>query len=63
MFQANTDASLKNLETQVGQLALNMRNQSKVPFPNDTKNNPKDCMEITLRSFSEWQTTIEKKRR
>ena len=26
MFQANTGASLKNLETQVGQLALNMQN-------------------------------------
>ena len=26
MFQANTNASLKNLETQVGQLALAMQN-------------------------------------
>ena len=26
MFQANTNASLKILETQVGQLALNMKN-------------------------------------
>ena len=26
MFQANTNASLKNLETQVGQLALAMHN-------------------------------------
>ena len=29
VFQANTNASLKNLETQVGQLALTMQNQSK----------------------------------
>ena len=28
MFQKNTSASLKNLETQVGQLALNVPNQN-----------------------------------
>ena len=48
--QANTNASLKNLETQVGQLALGMQNQSRDSFPSDTKKNPKDCMDITLRS-------------
>ena len=36
VFQKNTSASLKNLETQVGQLALNMPNQSKGTFPSDT---------------------------
>ena len=50
MFQKNASASLKNLETQVGQLALNMPNQSKGTFPSDTQNNPKDCMAIQLRS-------------
>ena len=30
VFQKNTSASLKNLETQVGQLALNMPNQNEV---------------------------------
>ena len=50
MFQANTNASLKNLETQVGQLTLAMKNQSKDAFPSDTKTNPKDCMMVTLRS-------------
>ena len=50
MFQKNDSASLKNLETQVGQLALNMPNQSKGTFPSDTHKNPKDCMEIQLRS-------------
>ena len=30
MFQANINASLKNLETQVGQLALAMKNQPKM---------------------------------
>ena len=46
MFQKNASASLKNLETQVGQLALNMPNQSKGTFPSDTQKNPKHCMEI-----------------
>ena len=50
MFQKNASASLKNLETQVGQLALHMPNQSKGTFPSDTKKNPKDCMAIQLRS-------------
>ena len=49
MFQANTSASLKNLETQVGQLALNKQNQNKGAFSSDTQKNPKDCMEIQLR--------------
>ena len=52
-FQDNTNASLKNLEVQVGQLALNMKNQSRDSFSSNTKKNPKDCMEITLRSGRE----------
>ena len=50
MFQKNASASLKNLETQVGQLALNMPNQSKGTFPSDTQKNLKDYMTIQLRS-------------
>ena len=50
MFQKNASASLKNLETQVEQLALNMPNQSKGTFPSDTQKNKKDCMVIQLRS-------------
>ena len=50
VFQANTNASLKNPETQVGQLAMAMRNQTKDAFPSDTRKNPKDCMVVTLRS-------------
>ena len=46
VFQANTNASLKNLETQVGQVALAMKNQSRDPFPNDKKRNAKDYMDI-----------------
>ena len=53
MFQANTNTSLKNMETQVGQLALSMQNQSTDFFPSDTKKNLKDCMTITLRSGKE----------
>ena len=50
LFQANMNASLKNLETQVGHLALPMKNQSNDAFPNDTRKNPNDCMVVTLRS-------------
>ena len=50
MFQKNTSASLKNLKTQVGQLALNVPNQNKGTFSSDTQKNPKDCMAIQLRS-------------
>ena len=55
MLQANTNASLKNLETQVGQLALVMQNQSNDAFPSDTTKNPKDCMAVTLRSGRELE--------
>ena len=48
VFQANTNASLKKLETQVGQLALAMQNQSKDAFPSDTRKNMKDFTAVTL---------------
>ena len=63
VFQKNTSASLKNLETQVGQLALNMPNQSKGTFPSDTQNNPKDCMAIQLRSGKEVANNRKKERK
>ena len=50
IFQTTTNASLKNLETQIGQLALTLQNQMKDAFPSDTQKNPKDCMAIQLRS-------------
>ena len=59
MFQANTNASLKNLETQVGQLTLAMQKQSKDAFPSDTKKNPKDRMAMTLRSGREFENRKE----
>ena len=63
MFQKNTSASLKNLETQVGQLALNMPNQSKGTFPSDTQKNPKDCMTIQLRSGKDVSNNRRKERK
>ena len=46
VFQTNTYASLKNLETQVGKLAQTLQNQFEEAFPND-------YMDITLRSGRE----------
>ena len=63
MFQANTNASLKNLETQVGQLALAMQNQSKDAFPSDIRKNPKDCMVVTLRSGREIESRKEEEKK
>ena len=36
IFQENTNASLKNLETQVGQLASTLQNKTNDAFPSDT---------------------------
>ena len=55
IFQTTTNASLKNLETQIGQLALTLHNQIKDAFPSDTKKNPKDCMVVQLRSGKELE--------
>ena len=63
VFHKNTSASLKNLETQVGQLALNMPNQSKDTFPSDTQKNPKDCMAVQLRSGKEVGNNRKKERK
>ena len=57
MFQSNTNASLKNLETQVGQLALTLQNQNKNEFPSDTQKNPKDYMVVQLRSGKEMSNS------
>ena len=55
IFQTTTNASLKNLETQVGQLAPTLQNQNKNAFPSDIKKNPKDCMTVQLRSGRELE--------
>ena len=46
IFQTTANASLKNLETQIRQLALTLQNQIKDAFPSDTKKNPKECMAV-----------------
>ena len=62
VFQANIDDSLKNLEMQIGQLALTMQNQSKDSFPSDTRKNSRDCMAVTLRSCRELEKKINEKK-
>ena len=59
IFQKTTNASLKNQETQIGKLALNLQNQMKDTFPSDTKKNPKDCMAVQLRSGKDLEEKIE----
>ena len=49
VLQTNTNASLRNLETQVGQLALSLQNQSINAFPSNTEINPKDLTPTALR--------------
>ena len=60
VFQNTTNATLKNLETQVGQLALTLQRQKKDAFPSDTKKNPKDCMVVQLRSGKELEKKTER---
>ena len=60
IFQKTTNASLKNLETQIGQLALTLQNQMKDAFPSDMKKNPKDCMAVQLRSGKDLEEKTEK---
>ena len=55
IFQTTTNASFKNLETQIGQLTLTLQNQIKDAFPSDTKKNLKDCMAVQLRSGKELE--------
>ena len=42
VFQTNTNAKMRNLETQVGQLAVSLQIQSRNAFPSSTEINPKD---------------------
>ena len=60
IFKKTTNASLKNLETQIGQLALTLQSQKKDVFPSDTKKNPKDCMVVQLMSGKELEKMKEK---
>ncbi|XP_061359828.1 uncharacterized protein LOC133303874 [Gastrolobium bilobum] len=47
----NTQASIRNLENQIGQLAKQMADRTQGTFPSNTVTNPKeDCMAITTRN-------------
>ena len=62
VFQANTNASLKNLETQIGKLALNMQKQSKDSVPSESRKDTRECMAVLLRSGRELdERRVEKK--
>ena len=53
----NMGAMIKNLETQIGQLAIAAQEQSSRTFPSDTEKNPRECKAITLRSGKELEET------
>ena len=55
VFQTNFNATLRNLETQVGQLALSLQSQSKNTFPSSIEINPKDLTPTTMRGSDEMQ--------
>ena len=55
IFQTNTNASLRNLETQVGQLALSLQNKSKNAFPSNIEINPKYFIPTPMRNDNEVQ--------
>ena len=54
-FQTNINATLRNLETQVGYLALSLQSQSKNIFPSSTEINPKDLTLTSMRGSDELQ--------
>ena len=55
VFQTNINATLRNLETQVGQLALSFQSQSKNTFPSSIEINPKDLTLTAMRGSDELQ--------
>ena len=55
VFQTNINSTLRNLETQVGQLALTLQIQTKNTFPSNTEVNPKDLTPTAMRGNDELQ--------
>ena len=55
VFQTNINATMRNLETQVGQLALSLQSQSKNTIPSSTEINPKDLTLTAIRGNDELQ--------
>ncbi|XP_062088678.1 uncharacterized protein LOC133795238 [Humulus lupulus] len=55
-FMTETRSSIRNLETQMGQLATLMANCAQVNLPSTTEVNPKEeCQAITLRSGKKYE--------
>jgi hypothetical protein len=53
-FQKNTEASIQNLETQVGQISKQSAEHTTTPFSANTTTNPKEqCKSIVTRSGKE----------
>ncbi|XP_073057220.1 uncharacterized protein [Primulina eburnea] len=58
----NMGATMKSLETQIGQLANALRDQNRGQFPSNTEVNPKEqCKAVTLRSGKELDVQSPKK--
>ena len=55
VFQTNINDTLRNLETQVGQLALTLQSQTRNTFPSNTEVNPKDLAPTVMRGSDELQ--------
>ena len=55
VFQTNINATLRNLETQVGKLALTLQSQSRNIFPSNTEVNPQDLTPTAMRRSNELQ--------
>ena len=53
-------AFIKTLETQIGQLAMAVKEQPTRSFSNDVENNVRECKAITVQSGIEIQTIIER---
>ena len=55
VVQTNINATLKNLETQVGQLALTLQRKTRNTFRNNTEVNPKYLTPTAMRGSDELQ--------
>ena len=53
VFQTNINSTLRNLETQVGQLALTLQSQTRNTFPSNTEVNPKYLTPTAMRGSDE----------
>ena len=55
VFQTNINATLRNLETQVGQVTLTFQSQTRNTFPSNSEVNPKDLTLTVMRGSNEMQ--------